>query len=214
MVGIEGTTGSVTNLTHRAEVTEDNKLAVYATGSNSSPVIVNISGATTYEEGLVVITDEHYRLNEGLSYQAGSYRVGIPLNGSGGMLINSGSVHLHMAFDARTDGDAIIEFFENVEVSNSGTSLLIYNRNRDSGNICNSEIWDNPTITASGLLIYSAMFLGGSGVGDKFVSPTVNITPKGEDMILNTGSSYWLKITNKCGRNMDLDYNFLLHEHS
>lgn len=34
MVGIEGTAGSTTATTHRAEVTADNKLAVFATGSN------------------------------------------------------------------------------------------------------------------------------------------------------------------------------------
>jgi len=40
--GIEGTSGSLTGTTHRAEVTNDNKLAVYATGSNGVGVdIIN-----------------------------------------------------------------------------------------------------------------------------------------------------------------------------
>ncbi len=48
--GIEGTTGSVTGTTHRAEVTEDNKLAVYATGSNGAPLITTISGVSATED--------------------------------------------------------------------------------------------------------------------------------------------------------------------
>jgi len=204
MVGIEGTTGSLTGTTHRAEVTEGNQLMVLA----------HISGADTYRDGLIVMTHKHYRLNEGLSFQAGSYRVGIPLDASGGMLINVGSVDLHIGFDARADGDAILEFFENVAVSNSGASLPIYNRKRDCGSTCNATIWDNPTVTTSGLMIHSAMFLGGSGAASTpIASPVVNLTPGGEDFMLDTGSSYWLKITNQCGRDMNLDYNFIIHEH-
>ncbi len=213
MVGIEGTTGSVTNTTHRAEVTTDNKLAVFATGSNSTPVVVDISGVSTFDEGLVTIGFDYYRVHQGLEYQTGSYRIGIPLDGSGGMLINTGSTDLHAIFTAMTDGDAILEFFENVTVSNSGTSLPIYNRHRNCGSILNSTIWDDPTVTTSGAMIHSAFFLGGSGADTKFVSEVVNITPAGQDIILNTGSSYWIKITNKCGRDMNLEYNYLLHEH-
>ena len=176
-------------------------------------VLTDISGATTYEGGLIVMRHKHYRANVGLAYQAGSYWTGIPLDGSGGMLINVGSVNLHMAFDSRTDGDAILEFFENVTVSSSGTSLPIYNRKRDCGSILNSEIWNNPTVTASGLMIHSALFLGGSGTDTKFRSAAVSLAPGGADTILTTGIAYWIKITNQCGRNMNLDYNFRMHEH-
>lgn len=58
MVGIEGTTGSVTGFTHRAEVTNDNKVAVYATGSNGAPVDVRISDGTNTAE----IHDEHLKV--------------------------------------------------------------------------------------------------------------------------------------------------------
>jgi len=46
MVGIEGTQGNVTGSSYRAEVTEDNKLAIYATGSNGAPVDVTITNGT------------------------------------------------------------------------------------------------------------------------------------------------------------------------
>ncbi len=203
MVGIEGTTGRVTADTHRAGVTEDNKLVVLA----------DISGAAVFDEALVITDLPNYRIHEGLAYEAGSYRIGIPLDGSGGMLINVGSLNLHTMFESITDGDAILEFFENVAVSNSGTSLPIYNRRRDCGSTVNSTLWDNPTVTASGAMIYSALFLGGSGTANKFQSETVNIAAGKDDTLLSNGSSYWIKITNQCGRDMNLDYNFIMHEH-
>ena len=216
MVGIEGTTGSVTNTTHRAEVTEDNKLAVYATGSNGTPVNTDINGVTTYESGLIVMTHRHWRVNECRAYTAGSSFYEIPLNGSASLLFNVGSVDAHFHLEARSDGDFRGVLMENTNVSNSGTSLNIFNRRRGCDEDINSSLFANPTIGAagSGDVIYSTMFLGGSGIESKFASADVKTGADGEAWMLAAGSSYLFKFDNVAGRSATVVWDIGLHLHN
>lgn len=155
-------------------------------------------------------------LNLGTVYQAGSYFQDLALDTSGAIFICVGSIDLHIAIDARTDGDCILDFYENAEVTHSGVSLPIFNRNRHSshaGSTLSSTAWINPVISSIGGLIHTAMFLGGSGTATKFVSAEVDIAPGNGEWILETGSCYYLRFSNICGRNMNADFNLVLHEH-
>ena len=168
--------------------------------------------AIVYESGLVVTRHKTYRLCEGLTFVAGSYFTNIPANGSRIMMVATGSTDLCINWSAITDGDAIGELSENVHVSNSGTQLPIYNRARDSTNTINTKIWNQPTITNSGLLIHSAFFFGGSGTGTKFVSPTVYAAGEDEDWRLANGSCYMVQVKNVCGRDMTLNFDCTMYE--
>jgi len=173
-----------------------------------------LDGVKIRGSGLVVYDKPYDRLVSGKMFQAGSYIADLADGGSVGILIAVGSESLHLDLDARTDGDAVLEFFEDVAISNSGTSLPIYNVNRTSTNTMNSTLWINPTVTTSGNMLYSALFLGGSGVSTKFVSPNMSIAPEALDWLLCAGSAYWIKFTNKAYRGINLDYNFYMHEHN
>lgn len=172
-----------------------------------------LDGVRIRGSGVVVYDKPHDRLVSGRLFQAGSYTNNIVDGGSIGVLVAVGSEQLHLNWDARSDGDAVLEFFEDVAISNSGTSLPFYNMDRASTNTINSTIWTNPTVTTSGNIVHSAMFLGGSLAATKHSSPNVSIAPEQLDWMLCVGSAYWIKITNKSYRVLDLDYNFYAHEH-
>lgn len=61
-----------------------------------------------------------------------------------GLSTNAGSVH--------------VEFFEAATVSNNGTLEDTPNRNRNSANIATTLIYEDPTVTAVGDLLYSSIF--------------------------------------------------------
>jgi len=166
--------------------------------------------------GLVFYPKQKDRLMNGNLYQAGSYFQEMVKDTSGGVFLCAGSNDVHLQFDARTDGDCILEVWENVHVSNSGISFPIFNRSRHAsilGSTLDATLWTNPTITESGAMIHSAMFLGGSGTGTKFQSSTVSIAPGNADWLFETGSCYYIQLKNICGRNLNADFNLVLYEH-
>ena len=124
-----------------------------------------------------------------------------------------GSRDLHAALDSRTDGDANLILMENVTVTSSGTQNKIINEQRTCGSVMNTTIWTNPTIATSGDVIHTALYLGGSGVGTKFVSASVGTGIHGGDIIFAPGSCYWLKFENLAGRDISYDWNIEMHEH-
>ena len=176
----------------------------------------SINNTSITDSGLVVMTHSHHRNIQGEQFQAGSYIQNMPLDTSGAIFLCNGSVDLHFAFDARTDGNAIFNFYENTHVDDSGTALPIYNTNRheaNEGHTINAKAWIDPTVNSDGLLIHSAMFLGGSGVSTKFASAIVSTAPQNADWILEAGSCYLFEFINICGRPMNADFNLVMHEH-
>ena len=130
------------------------------------------------------------------------------------MLFNCGSCDAHVKYDSRTDGDAILTLMENVTVTDSGTQNLIINRNRCMPTeTSNCSVWTNPTIGASGAVLHTAMYLGGSGASTKFISAQVGTGVAGDQMILCAGSSYLIKTYNIAARPLSIDWNLDLHEH-
>ena len=175
-----------------------------------------IDGALVRGSGLVVFPKEHDRVIKGRQYQAGSYFQNVPLDASGALFLCCGSCDVNADFDGRTDGDATFELYEGTHVTDSGTTLPIINLNRRAalaGSMMNATCWIGPTVTTVGNIIYDAMFLGGSGIGTKFISATVGTSSQVGQFILNAGSCYYFEVTNKCGRPMNADFNLSMHEH-
>jgi len=172
-----------------------------------------IDGTKTRGSGLVVFPKEHDREIMGQAFMCGSSFYDIPTLGSTGIMLAVGSCDLYIKADMKSDGDARLILMENVQVTNSGTQNLVINRNRCSSNTINTTIWTNPTVTTSGAVIHTAMFLGGSGTGTKFSSSVVGAGIAGDQMILCNGSCYWLKLENIAYRDISYDWNLAMHGH-
>jgi len=160
-----------------------------------------------------VIRHVHNRTIQGQEFLTGSVFHEIPNSGSASILLNIGSINTHVMTDIRTDGDANMLLFENAAVTDSGTQNIVINKYRGCGSTINSTVWANPTVTTSGTIIHTAMFHGGSGADTKFTSAPLGIGVHGEDIILNAGSLYWIKLENISGRELNADWNFEFHEH-
>ena len=189
---------------------------LYTTGSVSDIPNIVIDKAKIRGSGLVMFPKQEDRMINGNLYQAGSYIQNMPLDTSGAIFLCTGSNDVHFAFDARTDGDAIFNFYEGTRVSNSGTVLPIFNRNRHAanlGSVIDAKLFVDPTLTSVGDIIHTAMFLGGSGTGTKFQSATVALAPSDTNWLLEAGSCYYFQFVNICGRDMNVDFNIVMHEH-
>ena len=196
-----------------AMVSSDARL--HTTGSVTNMPNMILDKARIRGSGLVVFDEMHDRIIEGKTFMIGSYvsPPGIPADSSGGILLCVGSKDVHFNYSTRTDGDCIFEIMENVQVTNSGTLMPFFNANRTSSTTINSAMWANPTVTNSGLVIYSALLLGGSGADTKFASAPAGTGVLGDDLMLANGSCYWIQYRNICGRNMLADFDADMHEH-
>ena len=197
-----------------AMVSPDARL--HTTGSVTTLPNMILDKVKVRGSGIVMFPKEEDRMINGNLYQAGSYIRGMPLDTSGAILLCTGANDVHFAFDARTDGDAIFNFYEGTHVSNSGVSLPIFNRNRHAavlGSVIDAKLFVDPILVSVGDIIHTAMFLGGSGIGTKFVSPTVATAPTNTNWLLEAGSCYYFEFINICGRDMNADFNIVMHEH-
>jgi len=189
---------------------------IFTTGSVTDLPNMILDKVKVRGSGLVMFPKVEDRMINGNLYQAGSYIRNMPLDTSGAVLLCTGSNDIHFAFDARTDGDAIFNFYEGTHVTNSGTSLPIFNRSRHAsvlGSVIDAKLFVDPTLVTPGDIIHTAMFLGGSGAGTKFQSATVSISPTDTDWLLETGSCYYFEFINICGRDMNADFNIVMHSH-
>ena len=187
----------------------------YAIVDNSNRLYTNnvLDGVKVAGSGLVVFPKEHDREIQGKAFLCGSSFYDLPTMGSVGIMVAVGSCDLHIQADIRSDGDANLILMENVQVTDSGTQNLVINRNRCSTDTINTTIWTNPTLTTSGEVIHTAMFIGGSGIGTKFTSAQVGVGIAGDQMILCNGSCYWVKLENFAYRDITYDWNLAMHEH-
>ena len=178
-----------------------------------SPDNLVLDGVKVRGSGLVVFPKEHDRQIQGNTYLCGSSFYDLPSLGSVSIFIPVGSCDVHMTLDSRSDGDVNLILMENVHVTSSGVPNYIMNEQRCSEKMPNFTIWTNPTVTTSGNVIHTAMFLGGSGAGTKFSSAPVGTGIHGGDMILCSGSAYLIKFENLAYRDITYDWNLELHEH-
>jgi len=187
--------------------------------TSEGEVLVNVNNNLTLQgvkargSGLIVFPKEHDREIQGQAFMCGSVYYKIADTGSACMLFNCGSCDVHFMYDSRTDGDAIMTLMENVVVTSSGAENIIINKNRCIPYNSNCSVWTNPEIGASGTVIHTAGYLGGSGTSIKFVSAPVSTGIQGGEMIFCAGSSYLIKTDNIAARTLTVDWNISMHEH-
>ena len=217
----EPTTGSDSTYSYVESIAETQKVALdvaIVSGVNN----LALEGVKVRGSGLVVFSKVEDRMINGNLYQSGSYIQNMPLDSSGGLLLCTGANDLHMRMDARTDGDAIFNLYENTHVSGttgaSGTQLQIHNRSRHAsvlGSVIDAKLFVDPIVAPGsvGDIIHTALFMGGSGVSTKHISATVATSEGGANWLLEAGSCYYFQYINQCGRPMNADWNMVLHEH-
>ncbi len=198
MVGIEGTAGSVTGITHRAEVTEDNKIAVYATGSNSGPVdisgnvhlygsgIIGPAEVNTATHDVVTITQEHHQIHEGLSFM--NFASGAGGNGAEINLMlttQNSDKWAHIIHRATSSVEANFKIWEAGTYSGA-TAITPTNRNRNAGINAVTTLKENVVISGtsatSGTKILEEHFGAGRTGGESRAMQ--------EEWILKSGTDY------------------------
>lgn len=148
--------------------------------------IVNADGeGSYYDNALLTITYEHYKVHQGETFQAMIYSGSVANGGSLDLLINltgTSSQH-HIEWSVASGGDTEIQVYEGVTGSNYGAPVAMFNLNRASSRTPEAQVFQNPTITVNGLLIFNFFSPGGSGgnaQGGEFRAGTEHIFAPGK----------------------------------
>lgn len=160
-------------------------------------VITNPSGENSYYDNAVVTIDyAHYKVHAGDTFQAMSYTGSVANNGSIDLvIILTGTSHQHhIEWAVASGGTSEIQFYEGITGSNYGSLVISHNVNRSSSNVAEAGIFQNPTITVNGQLLFNFLNPGGAGgnaQGGEFRS--------GTEHILAPGKRYRLIAYNRAG---------------
>lgn len=144
----------------------------------------NLTGA------LISITQSHHEIHIGESFSL--YDVN-DIAGSGNRTLtiytpNASMGYVHLVFDVESEAEADFELYEGSVLSNNGTALTPYNRNRTSSNTALTVIEHTPTITSLGTLLAQRHWGSGRGVGGG---------DRGTDeWILQANTRYLIRVTN------------------
>lgn len=146
----------------------------------------------TLTKSFVSIEHEHHEIHEGNSYVvcgsanlSSSAEYGLVMTSSG-----TTSAHLHSIF--RTDGTSAFKIYENCSYS-GGTLFTSINRNRNMIESSLYRVFEMPSITASGTLIYK--YQGGNVNNNENTKRTEN------EFVLATGSSYLVLVKSLVANN-------------
>jgi len=158
-------------------------------------------------DALNVINVLHHEIHEGEAYAMGSIFLGIADNANADILIKPIGSSLHATFFGTSEGNAEARLLENPTIGDSGTQITPVNKNRTTSNESSSEIWTGPTVTSEGTVLYAGLMGGG----------TKNQTIGGaaeerDEIILNDGSLYITRITNKAGTAKNISIGCLYYE--
>ncbi len=108
-------------------------------------------------------------------------------------LINTGSLMAHMSMSASVSPGCTYSIFEGSTVSSNGTSIDIFNQNRNASFSSTAVIFVDPTINTEGTVIYTeqigSLTLGGKG------GPSSESERNEFSFILKPNTKYLLKIS-------------------
>ena len=142
----------------------------------------------------VVIDYAHHQVHEGETYVVGQIVSGLANNDSKDYRITSGSVTPtirtpHFIHEVIGDGAAEVYLYEGGTVT-GGTAMPAINRNRNSGNVPTTTIYENPTVTALGSVLWPGMLTGSKnsvGSGDRSL----------DEFDFKPNATYHLRVTSK-----------------
>ena len=202
MVGIEGTSGSLTGTTHRAIVTEEGRIWVVTGSGFQSHSIDSIHA------GPIVTDALHHETHDGNAYDTCRQFLTLANGGSADIFMAVGTIKQpHMTIELGVGGDGTFELFEGTTVSDSGTSITSFNMNRSSPNITDSKLFHTPVVTASGTVLCTMFLPGGTKQ-----QATGGQGGQRDEWMLHTGSTYMFRIINRAGGNKNYSFKLQYYE--
>lgn len=171
--------------------------------------VVNLADAIDKSGGIRVITEFQAAVHDGMAFSYTSHGT-LAAGASASFLGVTGSKQVH--FDGLkifiSQGDLLLEFFENPTVSNNGTEQTMRRRNRANPNRPTITVYANPTVSATGILLEDENFPI-IGQGANVESGSVGLD---EGWILMANSKYMIRITNNAATSTKYNVKFAWHE--
>lgn len=162
-------------------------VTIKAMAEDGSIIVLSADNLTS---ALIAMDHSHHEIHEGDSFSV--YDVN-DITGSGNRTLtiytpDASMGYVHLIFDVETEVEANFELYEGSILSNNGTSITAYNRNRTSGNTAFTIVEYTPTIVSLGTLLAERHWGSGRGVGG---------SDRGTDeWILKSNTRYLIRVTN------------------
>ena len=166
---------------------------VFITDGENTAVLDTLDGS------LCVINILHHEIHKGNAYTVGALVTDVADDASADTLIIVGTKSLHLVLRASATGSSYAYLYETPTITDNGTAVTIFNKDRTSSLVSTARTFHTPTVGAVGTALNSELFPGGEK--NFAVGATGN---ERDEWILAPGKSYLLRITNKSGAAEDI----------
>jgi hypothetical protein len=147
-------------------------------------------------------------IHEGKGFYTYSNVTGLAVGASISMLGRTGALpaHFHNVHVEGSDSPLLIELIEATTVTNVGTPVTVFNRNRRSLNVPDMKVYSAPTFSLGTTIEIRRVYKSGVGAA----TPGSGII-EGE-WVLKSNTDYIFRITNNSGAIINLDADFHFYE--
>jgi len=194
-------------------------------------LVLPLPGCTETEPGYMVITDTdkdtadvnssgalttilaaHHEIYKGNYYYIKNFTSLEQGNSADFLFITDNSTVPHVQWQLASESEAEFYMYEGVDVSSNGTSMTVFNANRNSPNTATMQAFSSPTLAGGSL--------GDSGQGGILISAAVVGSGKETtanrittyELIGKAGTTYWVRLTNVSSQTSWIDYDFNWYE--
>ena len=167
----------------------------------------NIAEVDQYVNNLGVIVTEHKKIHDGKGFTF-NHNLLIEENGTYDvLLVNPAGNYPHLRYYALESTGAPCEIclFKDTVTADDGDLQIIYNNNLNSLNTSNLEVYLNPSISVIGNEIDCDFITGAKFEGG-------NIRPITTEWILKPLEKYNIRINNKSGDILDMNFHLFYYE--
>lgn len=153
------------------------------------------------------ITYEHHEVHGGSFYHA-FYQLDLGNGATQDMLIVTPDTTKwgHFTWSVITELEATVYFYEGTTTSADGTSLTVFNRNRNSANTAGITAFHTPTVTGAGTALDTVVAGSGRTAGGN--------TRATNEWILDQNNKYMLRVTNNTANNNQVSMIVNWYEHT
>ncbi len=165
-------------------------------------------GTSWREIEIVVLDSPHKWIHEGKMWAISGRFLSIADNANADMVLEVGSIGLHVIWETRSAGDHHGSIHEAPTVTTAGDPATVSNQNRNIGDDGAPVGKKNPTITGTGLELLTWLLPGGTGG-----QASGGERPSREEIILASNTTYLFRATNKKGQAADMCWVLHAYEH-
>lgn len=166
-----------------------------------------VTGDASFGGGVKVVNIdyEHWKIHSGMHYSAVSYTT-LASSAVANWLITAPntSVRVHYGHILTATTFFMCVLYES-PTAGGGTSITVYNNDRNSANTTTTTITSEPTVTSTGAIVLQADAVGsGSGLGGETIGP--------REYILKQGTAYQLSCQNSSATSGIIAVRFSYYE--